>query len=287
MTNAPEPWRLDLDTLIRQVDSLPALPAVVVELIESVDDEDADADLLASKISRDQALVARMLRVANSSFYGLQGKVTSIHDAIVVLGLRGVRTLATAAAVTACFSSRGLAGSFDYRAFWAHGISVALCARAIARRLRVSEENAFTAGLLHDIGRLVLAARFPRHFDAVVEHRRREDCLLVDAEVALLGIDHARIGRALTERWHFSPLISAAIAGHHQSEQAELRSLTHLIHVADGIVHALALSGGRHDIVPPISPVSWNAVNLDREDFLEIFAEVEAQFEDVCELLIS
>lgn len=287
MTEAAENWRLDADTLIRQVDSLPALPAVVVELIESIDDENADADLLAGKISRDQALVARMLRVANSSFYGLQGKVTSIHDAVVVLGLRGVRTLATAAAVTGCFGSRGLAGSFDFRSFWAHSIGVALCARGVARRLRVSEDNAFTAGLLHDIGQLVLASRFPRHFDAMIDYRERTDCLLVDAEQAVLGIDHAQIGRALTERWRFSPLISEAIARHHHPEQAELRTLAHLIHISDAIVHALALSGEHRDIVPPLSAISWNAITLDRDDFLEIFAEVEAQFEDACELLVS
>lgn len=285
MSGAAAEWTLDPATVAAQVDRLPALPDVVVELIGSIDDPDADTDLLARKIARDQALVARLLRVANSSFYGLQGKVSSVHDAIVVLGFRGVRTLATAAAVTGCFSAQGLASRFDFRAFWAHSLGVALCARGIARRLRANEENAFTAALLHDVGRLVLASRFPHHFDAVVAYRERCDCLWQEAERDVLGIDHAQIGCALAGRWRFAPLVGEAIAWHHRPESREIQALAHVVHVADALAHALGMAGEGASLVPPVSAVSWNALALDREDFLALFAEVEGQHAGICELL--
>lgn len=281
-----EEFGLDLDTVARGIGNLPSLPAVVVELLQSLDDADADTDLLARKISRDQALVAKMLRVANSSFYGLQGKVGSIQDAIVVLGLRGVRTLASAAAVAGVFGKTSASG-YDFRVFWRHSIGVALCARALAPRMRANAENAFAAGLLHDIGRLVLASCFPAHFKAALDYRQRLDCPLLDAERALLGIDHAQVGRVLTERWKFPSLMSQAIAGHHAPDGQETRSLACVLHVADAMVHALDLAGDEDEMAPRLQAPCWHSAGFSWRDSQEIFAEVEAQFESACEILAN
>lgn len=275
---------LTRDEIEKGVGDLPSLPAVVIELLQSLSREDVDADTLAHQISRDQALVAKMLRVANSSFYGLQGKVNSISDAIVVLGLRGVRTLATAAAVTGAFRAIDVPG-FDNRVFWRHSVGIALCARAVARHMRVGEDNAFTVGLLHDIGRLVLASCFPKHLAAVLAYRDENECLLVDAERAVLGIDHGLIGEVLTMRWHFPSLICSVIAHHHDPDGAE--PLACVVHLADAIMHGLDLAGDEHELVPPVSAHCWKAAKLEREDLQAIFADVTTQFESACGVLLS
>ena len=118
---------LNLEQVIAQIRQLPSLPAVVTEVLESFEDERADGGAIAHKIAQDQALSAKVLRVANSSFYGLQGKVVTVQDAMVVLGFRNVRTLVMAAGVTGSFPTVA-AGGFDLRAFWMHCIVTAVCA---------------------------------------------------------------------------------------------------------------------------------------------------------------
>lgn len=275
---------LTREDVMNGVSNLPSLPAVVVELLQALGSDEVDAELLARQIGRDQALVAKMLRVANSSFYGLQGKVNSITDAIVVLGLRGVRTLATAAAVTGAFSGIAVQG-FDIRMFWRHSIGIALCARVVARHMKVGEDNAFTVGLLHDIGRLVLASCFKDHLVAVLAYQREHDCLLIDAERAVLGIDHALIGEVLTERWHFPPLICNVIAHHHDPDGAE--PLACVVHLADAITHALDLVGDENERVPPVRVGCWDTARFDAARLQEMFAEVDAQFEAACGVLLG
>lgn len=280
-------YHLDAETIKRGIGSLPSLPTIVVELLQSIDDDDADTDLLAEKISRDQALVAKMLRVANSSFYGLQGRVGSIQDAIVVLGLRGVRTLATAAAITGCLKADSH-GGFDFRAFWRHSIATALCARVLAKRLRANEENAFAAGLMHDIGRLALASCFPRHVAAVFAYRKASDCATLDAERAVLGIDHAQVGQLLTTHWKFPVGLSEAIARHHEPDGSTTRiSLAGILHLANVISHALDIAGDIDEAVPPIDPAAWAALASSAIDFRSVFEEVDAQFESACETLVG
>ena len=151
------------EMLMSTVRELPALPAVVLELIDLLGREGVAAEQLVAKISHDQALTAKTLRLANSSFYGMPRKVSRVSDAISVLGLRTVRTVVTAAAVTGSFAPPRCEG-FDFVAFWRHAIGTAVCARLLATGMKVDPEAAFTAGLLHDLGHLVLAAVSPSGF---------------------------------------------------------------------------------------------------------------------------
>ena len=155
----------------RNLADLPSLPAVVMELLGSIDQEDVDISVLAKKVSHDQALTAKTLRLANSSAYGLQVKVTTIQQAITFLGFQTTRNLIIAAAVTGCFPEGQCAG-FDDKAFWRHSIATAACAKVLARRMRFNQDYAFTAGLLHDIGRLVLVSSFPALYAQAIAARK-------------------------------------------------------------------------------------------------------------------
>jgi len=284
--NEPASFHINLDEIARSIGKLPSWPAVALELLQSIDDENANAEALARKIAKDQALVAKLLRMANSSFYGLQSQVDSIQDAVVVLGLRSTRMLALSAAFTSS-SGRTLAAGFDFRNFWRHSLATALCARALARQLKAHEENAFAAGLLHDIGRLVLASCFPRSLEAVLQHRAQLDCHLIDAERTVLGMDHAQIGKVAAERWRFPAPLRDAIAGHHSVEQKDRHSLAYIVQVADAVVHALDLAGDATEMVPRISSPCWNAIRLSWDDAQALFEACDSQFEDMSQLLLG
>jgi putative nucleotidyltransferase with HDIG domain len=277
---------LSYDDVVRTLDDLPSLPAVVMELLNSIDQDDVDISVLARKVSHDQALTAKTLRLANSSLYGLQVKVTTIQQAITYLGFQTTRNLITAAAVTGCFAE-GHCPGFDHKAFWRHSIATAACAKVLARQMRFNQDYAFTAGLLHDIGRLVLVSCFPNQYSETIAYRADHDCYLLDAERAVLGIDHVDAGLALAEHWNFSDTMRLAIGGHHDPEAPGAGFLAAIIHVADAIVHALDLAQVQDDLVPPVSTVAWTALGLDEEIYLQLFRETELQYEEISMVLLS
>jgi len=281
---------LELEQVTAQVRQLPSLPAVVVEVLESFEDEHADAGAVGQKIGQDQALSAKVLRVANSSFYGLQGRIATVKDAIVVLGFGNVRTLVIAAGVTGSFPALA-AGCFDLRAFWIHGIVAAVCARSFAADAGIDPERAFTAGLMHDIGRVVLATCFPDHYRRVAEYRAAHDCYPIEAERQVLGLDHAAVGGALTERWKFAPVIQQAVAAHHSPADTAAPGgkpdLAGLIHVADVAAHALDLAGDDDELVPQFDAVTWTRMGITWPRFRERLAEAERRTQGAALLLAA
>jgi putative nucleotidyltransferase with HDIG domain len=277
---------LSYDDMVANLADLPSLPAVVMELLNSIDQENLDISVLAKKVSYDQALTAKTLRLANSSLYGLQVKVTTIQQAITYLGFQTTRNLITAAAVTGCFPE-GMCPGFDDRAFWRHSIATAACAKVLARQMRFNQDYAFTAGLLHDIGRLVMVRCFPQHMQQVIAWRAEHDTTMLEAERAVLGSDHVDAGVALAEHWNFSDTMRLAIAGHHDPEKPGAGFLATIIHVADAVVHALDLAQMQDDIVPPVSTVAWSALGLDEDAFLHLFRETELNYEEITMVLMA
>ena len=277
---------LQLDDIVRKLEDLPSLPAVVMELLSSIDQDDVDISVLAKKVSHDQALTAKTLRLANSSLFGLQVKVTTIQQAITFLGFQTTRNLITAAAVTGCFAE-GQCPGFDDKAFWRHSIATAACCKVLARRVRFNQDYAFTAGLLHDIGRLVLVSSFTDQYRQVMAYRAANDCYVLEAEQAVMGIDHVVAGAALAEHWNFSDTMKTAIAYHHDPDADGAGILAALVHVANAIVHALDLSGEDDDMVPAVSAAAWAALGLNQEAFMHAFRETELQFEEITLLLMG
>lgn len=274
------------DDIVRSLQDLPSLPAVVMELLGSIEQQDIDISVLAKKVSHDQALTAKTLRLANSSVYGLQVKVTTLSQAITFLGFQSTRNLIIAAAVTGCFP-KGQCAGFNDKAFWRHSIATAACAKVLARRMKFNQDYAFTAGLLHDIGRLVLVASFPALYAQAIAVRKERDCELLEAERQVLGIDHVAAGIALAGHWNFSDTMRLAIAHHHDPEAPGAGFLATIVHVANAIVHALDVAGEEDDLVPAVSSVAWTALGLNEESYLHVFRETELQFEEIAAILMG
>jgi putative nucleotidyltransferase with HDIG domain len=275
---------ITFEELQHRVRDLPALPAVVMDLIASFGDDRISSDDIVAKLSRDPALTAKTLRMANSSFYGMARQIGSVPDALTILGMRTVRTVVLAAGVTGSFQVPEYTG-FDFKAFWRHAIGGALCAQALAPHVRMDSDVAFTVGLLHDIGSIALACSFPEEYADVLEYMRQGDCLLIEAEQAILGTDHAAMGARIAEHWHFSPVIVEAIEYHHAPAMHHGPGLVGLTHMADAFSHALGLSGQETEIVPLTPPEIWAAMAPGAEVCIGMFEHIESQFEGVCQAL--
>jgi len=268
---------ISVESLRASIGNLPALPSVVMEIIESMGRDNVSGEQLGMSLLNDQALTAKTLRLANSSFYGVPRQVSSIQEAITILGLRTVRSVVMASALASSFD-RNKCGGMDFDAFWRHAIGTALCARGIAQAIGMSAEVAFMVGLLHDVGQLALVTVAPAAYEHVVQYQMAHACL---------STDHAAIGGMVTRQWCFAPDVVDAVSQHHNPPESVAPTLTGIVHVADNMAHALDLSHKLNDIVPPISLVTLSSLKLKEEQCLAIFSDVQAQHEELCRALLS
>lgn len=217
--------------ILDNLHQLPSIPAVVQELIVSFDHPDLDSHHLAHKIGQDQALSAKVLRVANSAFYGLPRQVGSIQEAVTVLGFGAVRSLVLSAGIMGAFSTDDEV-CVDRNLYWQRSLAAATYAKAVARTLRQDGETAFSAGLLHDIGILVLDVCDHERFSALWQSVQGGENGLIEAERAAFGFDHAELGAEVTHRWKFPPVIEDAIRYHYQPGHRPFQVLTGIVQVA-------------------------------------------------------
>ncbi|TCJ18037.1 HDOD domain-containing protein [Parasulfuritortus cantonensis] len=269
--------KVTLDSVMDKIHRLPSLPAVVNELILALGNEGLSVDQLAHGIEKDQALSARALRVANSPFYGMPQPVSSIHDAIVVLGFRAVGSLVTTAALTEFFTAPTLAW-FDQSSFWRHSLGCGVCCRKLAGPAGLDPETGFTAGLLHDIGRLLLVVTCSKEYEAVVAWREAHDGFLVDAELAVLGVSHMDAGEALARHWHFAPEIQVAVAAHHQPPADAAGRYAGLTHLAEVLAHGLDLARDPYALASPLDAGVLECLDLDWPRIAAALPAIEKEF---------
>lgn len=277
---------LNKEKIALKLQQLAPLPRAVSELLASFAKEDVDVDNLARQISHDQAITARVLRVANSSFYGLQKKVATIQEAVVVLGFRAMRSMVLAVGMNGAFHGDQCRG-FDADLYQRHCVGAGLAAWALADMAGCNRDLAFTAGLLHDIGQLALASNFPVEYARAMEYQRRHDCFTVVAEREVLGVDHGQVGGMLAETWHFPESLFQAVAQHHDPASAEADSMANLIHVADVTAHALDLSHLVEEYVTPLDPVAWERIHGDWQTYRKALPQIEKSFAETCQSLIQ
>lgn len=253
-----------MNEILNNLHQLPSIPAVVQELISNFDNPELDSQHLAQKIGQDQALAAKVLRVANSAFYGLPRQVGSIQEAVVVLGFNTVRSLVLSAGIIDAFATASPA-CVDHRRHWQRSLDTATYARAVAKCLRQDSETAFSAGLLHDIGIMVLDVCDHERFAALWQATEAGENGLIEAERAALGFDHAELGAEVARRWKFPPVIEEAIRRHYQPEYQPFQPLT-------GIVQAAAILArlGEEEVPADqwfarIPQTLRNALKLDQE----------------------
>lgn len=284
MTHSPPILTLDREALARNVRALPSLPPVVLELMQLVRQNEVQLDAITNTLRLDQALSIKVLQLANSPFYGLSGRIDAVRDAINILGLRQIGSLVLAAALTLQFEK--LHGqSLHMEAFWRHSIGCAAAARLLALRIGLDEQAAFTAGLLHDVGRLVVDSHHPLEAAQAIAWAEQNDMPHCEAERILLGIDHTELGAWVCRHWRFTSDVIEAIGGHHHPPTAGAPSLIDVVHVADAIAHALDLAGSPTEAVPDIQAIAWARMELQDDELPALLGRIETDFNDLQAIL--
>src|SRR5207302_472714 len=190
---------------LRKVTTIATLPEVTSRIVATVEDPKSTASQLHKIVSYDPALVTRILKVVNSAFYGLPGQIGSVERAIVLLGLNAVKNLAVAASLGQLFRGVKLCEGFTAKDLWTHCISVAVAARELAKQTAMPiADEAFLAGLIHDVGILVALHVHPDKLRQVCERVQKDGGDFCLAERQICGIDHQQLGKALAEQWKFT-----------------------------------------------------------------------------------
>ena len=252
-----------LQKVVERSPDLPTLPSVILNVQKALTNPHVSASTVGDIISEDQALTARTLKIVNSAFYGFPQKINSVTRAIVILGFNKVREVLLATSVFESFKKGGTA-SFDLPAFWIHSLGTAIASQAVAKQLKLpAAEDAFVAGLLHDIGKVVEAQSLKPEFEEVCALIAKEGLLMAKAEERVMGLNHTSTGRWMVERWNFPPTLVAPIRFHHSPALArEHRDLVHAVHLGDILARALELGSGGDGRIPEIDPEVWRQNSL-------------------------
>jgi putative nucleotidyltransferase with HDIG domain len=210
---------LSIRNILNRVDELPEVPQTALRVIQLLNDPDTDVTSLADVISSDQALTAKVLRLCNSVYYGLSRKVTTISEAVMIIGFSSIKSLVMMITTQSTLNKGLLGYKLNAGDFWEHSIGTAEICRYLAVELKHDEpEECFIAGLIHDIGKMVLNQyALPEVYKATNLHQK-ESIPIYEAEQKILNFDHAAIGGALAERWNFPPMLVESIRCHHSFE---------------------------------------------------------------------
>ncbi|MBU5638622.1 HDOD domain-containing protein [Geomonas sp. Red69] len=209
----------ELETAIMTAADLPTIPIVAIKVMELIESENATAEELAKIVSSDPAVAARVLKISNSSFYGCRRQIQTLSSAIVVLGFSTLRSLVVAASVKQVYKPYGL----TEKMLWEHSFAAGLAARIIARRTRAAnEEEAFLAGLFHDIGKIIMNTLDRDKFQEVMQHCYNEGITFGQAEKGVYPFTHDEVGAYVIKKWNFPEILTTAILQHHQLDFSDL-----------------------------------------------------------------
>lgn len=274
-----------LENILSQQIDLPSPPGIIYQLTSLMSRDDVCAHDIAKIVATDQAFAARTIKLVNSPFYGYPRQITTVDEAITIMGVGMIQQLllGTSALSNLSFKSKNL--SMDD--FWLHSFSVGVIAKHILHSETIEARNeAFMSGVLHDIGRLLFvrmdAERYERFYDA------GQSVIDLDKETQWFGVDHQQIGQALADKWNFPAKIVNCIAYHHNPEESpNFSKMLAAIHIADLTSHALNLGKSGNEFVIHFSSESWQRLELNKEEYKKILRIALSEISETTEMLHS
>lgn len=275
--------------VLRKAKGLPTLPTAVARLAALLDDETAGAADFEKIVKPDPALTANLLRLANSAFFGARRQITSVRQAIALMGVRRVFELAASASFSRVLPNRIPGYEIDAKGFWRHSVAVAVLAEHLVKRAgRRPPEMTFTAGLLHDIGKLAIGSVLVEESEEILSRMWGSDVSFVQAEKNVIGTDHTEVGDVMAEEWNLPLAVSWAIRWHHDPggapDEAD-RLLVDLIHISDVVSQSLGFGADVGGLARTVDEASVKRVGLSVQEVETVAGEAIDQIKEMDALL--
>ncbi len=260
---------------------LPSMPDILEELFRVTNKPTCSSKDVARVLEKDQGLTAKLLRVANSPFYGLSRKVDTVERACTVLGLNSVKNMALSVTIMDVFGSVGARSSFDVVEMWRHNLGCAVAAKTVFETRFKSGDDVFVGGILHDIGKIILDTYMQdEYFDVMKVHN--SGVTLLDSEIRVLGRTHAAVGRILARRWRFPENVEAMIAFHHRPKDTKVAiEQVSAVHVGNEIAKALMLGRSNEMLVMPIDKSCWDMFFNSGDDLVQLLLRIQEEFSQI------
>ncbi|ODS33003.1 MAG: signal transduction protein [Candidatus Scalindua rubra] len=254
--------------LTAQIETIPTLPIVAVRVIEITSAPKSSANDLMDVISPDISLTTKILKIANSPFYGLTREISSLQHAVTVLGFTEIRNLVISTVAFESFKDISKNGKFDIKKFWRHSFGCALAAKIIATDLKNASNELFVAGLIHDIGKLVIYVALPMEFLKLMEIMSpiKLKFIAFEADKKAFGMTHDEVGMRLLKRWMFPKSLMTAVGFHHRPQEADKKSpFSLIVHIADILTHIYEMQAeGEEDELFKAESFYPDIINLAR-----------------------
>lgn len=270
-----------LKGIVDKIVGLPTLPSMLSNINKMMLNPRTSAKEVAQLISSDPSVTSKVLRVVNSSFYGFPNRITTITHAIVILGFNTVKSIVLSSSIFDVFKKDSKGLGFDRTEFWKHSIGCGAAARVLGKRLGYTAlEELFIAGLLHDVGKIVLDQFVNDKFIHILNLVQTQNILIYEAEEKVLGVTHAEVGAWLFEKWNLSKGLIECIRCHHNPTLArENQKLVAIIHLSDILCRALRFGSGGDNKIPMISETAWSQLGLDVREFDRLLSETGEELE--------
>lgn len=267
--------------VVDRIVGLPTLPVMLSNINRLMMNPRTSAKEVGQLISSDPAITAKILRVVNSSFYGFPNRITTITHAIVILGFNTIKSIVLSSSIFDTFKGDGMEKRFNRMDFWKHSIGVGAVAKVLGRRRGfTATEEFFIAGLLHDVGKIIVDQYLHDEFLEILHRVQSRDILMLTAEEEVLGVNHAELGGWLFERWNLSKGLVECITAHHNPAIAkELPEYAAVIHLSDIIARTMGIGNGGDRKVPPISPHAWDMLEIPVSKLESIVDEADEEIE--------
>ena len=277
----------NIKTLIEGIPKLGSHRGIIEEIEKALDNPQITLEELGEVIEKDPAVTVRLLHLANSPFYGFPNRLETVPDALNLIGIQQVQDLINAATVIEIFE--GLSPrQVNMKSFWLHSLACGVAARLLALDQRLPKaEKYFVAGLLHDVGRLVLYSREPELARQVLEEYAASQQPLHQKEREVLGFDHTEIAEALLRSWNFPANLVQAVRFHHAPmSSTSFQREAALVHVADYLVNAMELGGSGENGVLPLEKAAAVRLNLGPEGLEALMDAIDSQMGAVVEVFL-
>lgn len=254
------------------------IPSVVTRITSLVNAGTVSASEIAEEIGKDQVLAAKVLKLVNSGFYGFRQPITTITHAMVLLGFDVMKTVVMTAAVVDVVDTMNT----FMEGLWEHSVATARAATAIAQRKRAADAEEYgLAGLLHDIGKVVIAQTFPAEHARIRDVVSTKNCLQIEAEQEVLGVTHAEIGMWLLKKWSLPPRIVYPVAYHSSFHpRRDHAQRTAVVHLADIICRAKGIGYAGDNRIPRMDPEAWALLELSLDDVEQVCDQLQQEVLD-------
>lgn len=269
--------------VIESIDNLPSLPAIISRLIKVVNSPESSADDAAELIEKDPGLTSKMIRLANSAFYGIPRSISSVSSAVVILGFNTIRSLVLSASVIKIFSG-SQNKTINKDRFWKHSIVTAMAAKIIVRHFinirMMDPESAFCSGILHDIGKLIFNEYMSSDYTEVCNYAVKNNVSLIEAETTLLSTNHAEIGKIISDKWSLPLDLEYSLVYHHNPGNADnLHELIATIHFANILAHETGATIWDGEPIPEEWPNYREVLRVSESDYTKIRQTLENSIE--------